>query len=365
MLSVQTQLLKHATSRRVAVVTFVLGLLVSIILGLVVREAFSSSVVDVTDRRLVIWGPWIAFLAGLVPTLCMVAYLLLARLRAKQVTELVVSLEDSERKYKDLLQNALNDLAERRAAEQALISAKEQADFANRSKSEFLANMSHELRTPLNAIIGFAEIIKDELFGPANQPQYVEYAKDIHDSGQLLLSLINDILDMSKIEAGKRELQLATVDIDAVIHSAVRLIAARAKENKVKLTAPLPPDLPKVKGEERALKQIITNLLSNAVKFTPEGGSVTVTVQRRGNGDMCVRIQDTGIGIKPEDIDRVMTPFGQVESALSRKYNGTGLGLPLTKALIELHGGAMELESVFGEGTTVSFTLPAASVLSH
>ena len=244
----------------------------------------------------------------------------------------------------------------------ALIVAKEQADFANRSKSEFLANMSHELRTPLNAIIGFAEIIKDQMFGPAGNPQYVDYAKDIYDSGQLLLSLINDILDMSKIEAGKRALSESNLDIDAIAQSVSRLVAARAVEGRVKVSLHIPADFPMLRGEEKALKQILTNLLTNAVKFTAEGGGVTLSAMIDEQGRMKLCVIDSGIGIAEKDIPVALAPFGQIESALSRKHQGTGLGLPLTKALVELHGGMLYITSELGIGTTVTVLFPKERV---
>lgn len=258
-----------------------------------------------------------------------------------------------------------NDITQRRRSEQALIAAKEQADYANRSKSEFLANMSHELRTPLNAIIGFSEIIKDELFGKVGNPQYVEYAKDIYDSGELLLSLINDILDMSKIEAGKRDLAESVININRVVQTALRLVAARAKMSKQHLIVKLPKDFPDFRGEERAFKQIIVNLLTNAIKFTPEGGSITVDGLMNPDGTMQITVTDTGIGIAKEHIDVVLAPFGQIESALSRKHQGTGLGLPLTKALVELHDGTLTISSEVGVGTTVTITLPANRILQQ
>jgi PAS domain S-box-containing protein len=262
------------------------------------------------------------------------------------------------------LECTMHDITERRQAELALTRAKDEADFANRSKSEFLANMSHELRTPLNAIIGFAEIIKDQLFGVVGQPQYVEYAKDIYDSGQLLLSLINDILDMSKIEAGKRMLADITLNIEMIVQSVIRLVAARAKEGKVRLNTHIPASFPCLRGEEKAMKQILTNLLTNAVKFTPEGGSVTLSAMIAEDGRMAISVIDSGIGIAPEDVAVALAPFGQIESALSRKHQGTGLGLPLTKALVELHGGTLDVKSQLGSGTTIHLLFPASRVVA-
>lgn len=258
-----------------------------------------------------------------------------------------------------------NDITQRRRSEAALLSAKEQADYANRSKSEFLANMSHELRTPLNAIIGFSEIIKDELFGKAGNPQYVEYAKDIYDSGELLLSLINDILDMSKIEAGKRELSESVININRTVQACMRLVAARAKMSKQHLHVHIPRDFPDLRGEERAFKQILVNLLTNAIKFTPENGSISINGAMHPDGTMELSVVDTGIGIAPEHIETVLAPFGQIESALSRKNQGTGLGLPLTKALVELHGGTLTILSEIGKGTTVNVTFPPARILQQ
>ena len=256
----------------------------------------------------------------------------------------------------------VEDVTERKAAEETMRRAKEQADLANRAKTEFLANMSHELRTPLNAVIGFSEIIMEEMFGPAGRPEYVEYAHDIHDSGRLLLELINDILDMSKIEAGKKELQDTVIDIGRVMMSSVRLVHPRAQLGNVTIEVDLPPDLPAVRAEELSMKQIITNLLTNAVKFTPEGGKVLLSARIETDGWMTMTVVDTGIGIAPEDMDKALAPFGQIESSLSSKTQGTGLGLPLAQALVHLHGGTLDLESSPGSGTTATIRLPADRV---
>jgi signal transduction histidine kinase len=256
------------------------------------------------------------------------------------------------------------DITDRKEAEEMLRTAKEAAELANRTKSEFLANMSHELRTPLNAILGFAEIIRDQLFGPLGNPSYREYAGDIHESGTHLLNLINDILDVSKAEAGKIELYEEEVDFRTSIESSIRLVKARAEAGRVALEVHLGDPLPCVRADERLVKQILLNLLTNAIKFTPAGGRVSVEAGIAPGGDFLVSVRDTGIGIAPDDIPKVMRPFGQVDSALSRKHQGTGLGLPLTKSLVELHGGHFILESTKDVGTRVVVRLPVARVVA-
>ncbi|HUK08208.1 MAG TPA: CHASE domain-containing protein [Stellaceae bacterium] len=257
----------------------------------------------------------------------------------------------------------VRDATARRQTERAIRVAKEQAEAASRAKSEFLANMSHELRTPLNAIIGFSDVMCNELFGPMSNPQYREYASDIRESGSHLLAVINDILDFSRAEAGELTLNESEVELPQVIRAARRLVEQRAAAARLTLETVLPPDPPLLLCDERLVKQMLINLLSNAVKFTPEGGSVRIAVEREPEGELLVRVSDTGIGLSAEEIAIALTPFRQVESGLNRKHPGTGLGLPLVKSLIELHGGNLKLESVPQHGTTAILTFPAARVI--
>jgi signal transduction histidine kinase len=254
------------------------------------------------------------------------------------------------------------DVTERRTAEAALLRAKQEAELASRSKSEFLANMSHELRTPLNAIIGFADLLKSEIFGPLGHARYRGYVADIHDSGQHLLNLVNDILDVSKIESGKTELSEEPVDVANVIESCLRLMRDRVHARGLHLACTLPPGLPLVRCDELRLKQIVLNLLSNAVKFTPPKGRVAVRAALE-DGGLLISIEDSGIGIAAEDIDKALRRFGQIDSRLQRKYEGTGLGLPLTKSMVELHGGRLALDSTPGIGTKVTVWLPPERTL--
>ncbi len=253
------------------------------------------------------------------------------------------------------------DISERKAMEAELIKSKDAAEFANRTKTEFLANMSHELRTPLNAIIGFAEVIKDEMFGPVGLRKYADYAKDIHTSGRHLLDLINDILDLSKLEAGKLELREEDVVLGTAVEDCLTLVRNRAQKSDVTLAVAIDPNLPPLRCDERALKQVLLNFLSNAVKFTPAGGTVT-TGAYRAPGGIALFVRDTGIGMKAEDIAVALAAFGQIDSKIARQHQGTGLGLPITKSLVELHGGTLNVESTPGQGTTMTAIFPASRI---
>jgi two-component system, cell cycle sensor histidine kinase PleC len=244
----------------------------------------------------------------------------------------------------------LADLAEKYAEE------KTRAEDANQAKSKFLANMSHELRTPLNAIIGFSEIMESGMFGALGADKYHEYCRDIRQSGQFLLEVINDILDMSKIEAGRMKLDFEDIELDRILAEAMRVVSSRADDKKLELSADIAPSL-FFKADRRALKQIALNLLSNAVKFTPEGGRVTVHGRLAG-GAVTIAIRDTGIGIEKEALKKLGRPFEQVESQLVKSHQGSGLGLAIAKSLTELHGGAMRIRSTLGEGTLVVVRLP-------
>jgi two-component system, cell cycle sensor histidine kinase PleC len=273
--------------------------------------------------------------------------------------------DEARRRNEEALQAAVENLQESQTQLAELAhkyeAEKVRAEGANKAKSEFLANMSHELRTPLNAINGFSEIMVGELFGPLGDARYKEYAHDILNSGQHLLQVINDILDMSKIEAGKMNLKFDPVDLKDVAEDAMRLMRNRAETAGLHLMMSL-GDLPEVEADYRALKQILLNLMSNALKFTPRGGTVTIIGQllRDAAGNERVRfgVRDTGIGISGEDVKRLARPFEQVESQHSKTQQGTGLGLALTKALTEMHGGSLQIESEPGRGTLVSIVLP-------
>jgi signal transduction histidine kinase len=243
-----------------------------------------------------------------------------------------------------------------------LVTARDEAEYANRAKSQFLAVMSHELRTPLNAIIGFSEIMFAEPYGPLGDKRYKQYVQDIHNSGGHLLSIINDILDLSKIEAGQAELNEEEVGLAALITAVRRIMQERAAAAGLTFQCESGEGLPWVRADRRALKQILLNLLSNAVKFTPKGGEVGLRMAVDDDRALRIVVYDTGIGIDPQDIPRAMSAFGQVDASWSRRYEGAGLGLPISRALTRLHGGTLDIESQPDRGTTVTVRLPPERV---
>lgn len=262
-----------------------------------------------------------------------------------------------------LLSRALSIFRDNAIERQQLYYEKLGAETANQAKSEFLANMSHELRTPLNAIIGFSEVIKRGMFGPLSE-RYRSYGGDIFDSGNHLLELINEILDLSKLEAGHFELHEEDVDIAAVIRTSKRLVEAQAEKSKVRMYDSIEDGLPLIRADDRRMRQILINILSNAVKFTPEGGLVRVESSVKPTG-LVISVSDTGIGMAPQEIPKALEPFGQIDSTISRKYEGTGLGLPLAKHLVELHGGTLTVESELNFGTTVTILLPPERIAAR
>jgi len=265
----------------------------------------------------------------------------------------------------------LGILVRRRHAEMGLVAARQEAErnaeimhaamlgaeAANRAKTEFLANMSHELRTPLNAIIGFSHLMS-ERGHKISAGQVTAYAKDIHNAGQHLLTEVNRILDLAKIEAGRAELQEEWFDVLEAATTSVSFVRPQADSSGLTLTLNIPPSLPVLYGDRQYFKQILINLLSNAVKFTPQGGSVTLTAQVTADGWLDISVSDTGIGIAEDELWKALMPFAQVSSELSRRYEGTGLGLPLSKGFVELHGGTLSIDSEKDRGTKVTVRFP-------
>ncbi len=269
---------------------------------------------------------------------------------------------DDDRGGVKYYEGSMEDITSRKETEIQLKEAKLQSDVASRAKSEFLANMSHELRTPLNSIIGFSEIIRNEVFGPIEPKAYQEYARDIHDSGKHLLSVINQILDISRIDAGERELNESLVDIPKTIHTCLGLLEGKARSAQQVILNNVPQTLPKVIAEETAIKQMVMNLLSNAIKFTPQGGRITLDAEQDRQGNIRISVTDTGKGLDDDEMARALSPFGLIDGRHGKESSGIGIGLALVNALLKLHDGRIELFSQKGIGTTATIILPKERV---
>ncbi len=256
------------------------------------------------------------------------------------------------------------DVTARREADLLMRAAKEEAEIAARTKTAFLSMMSHELRTPLNAVIGFAEMLQMQMLGPLGSPRYSEYVRDIHGSATHLLSLVNDLLDVTSIESGRRELREELVSITRVIDDVLKIIQASATREKLTITTRLAPNLPDVRADPLALRQVLLNLLSNAVKFSPTSGRIDVTAGLEPDGRMTIGVRDTGSGMPPQDIPKVLSGVARMANPYVRGRQGAGLGLPITKSLVELHGGRLSIDSQPGAGTNVQVVLPADRVMS-
>ncbi len=265
---------------------------------------------------------------------------------------------------KKFFSGIVHDISKRKAAEAELIKAKEEAESANRTKTDFLANMSHELRTPLNGILGFSQMMLEELFGPLGHENNKTYVKDINHAGQHLLRLVNEILDISKIEAGELTLLESQVDVANVISASITMGQGQITEAELNLTTEIDDDLPLILADQTRIEQILNNLLSNAIKFTPKGGELSIQATLNGNDEFLLKVTDTGIGIKEEDIPKVLQPFEQVENIMSRSHEGSGLGLSLVKHLVEAQGGSMRIDSKIDHGTTVSITFPKSKFVA-
>lgn len=275
----------------------------------------------------------------------------------------IVPVNDSQGRHMNWL-ITMRDITEAKNREAGLYQAKEMADTASKAKSDFLAGVSHEIRTPLNAIIGFADVLRRELFGPLGHERYVSYATDIHESGRHLLQLINNTLDLSKIEAGVLDMHESNIPVEATIRSCIALMKDNAQNAKLKLTADIEPNLPLLHADETKVKQILLNMLSNAVKYTLPGGEITARAKMAPRG-LVLEVSDTGVGISEEDIPRVMQKYMQAASEQNKYTQGTGLGIPVIKSLIELHGGTLELTSKIGVGTTITAIFPHERIIAN
>jgi len=341
---------------------FIAASTITILAGLVVSRAshmdmFLASLIPFTamaSLRFAFGSSWIDYgTACVIPLVALQLFFDGRRMmhRLDEDSRLRFQVEDLARELEETRDDALRKRFE--------------AETANASKTAFLANMSHELRTPLNAILGFSEIIAQECFGPTGSPRYKEYAGDIHSSGAHLLSLINDLLDVAKIEAGKMEIEPQPLEARRTFDIALKLIGAKAREKHQELTIDVDPSAPPLFADERALKQILINLVSNAVKFTPEGGRIQVLGSAARGGGFQISCQDNGPGIPREKLDRIFTPFSQVDNRYDRQAGGTGLGLALIRGLAELHGGRAWLESEPGKGCCAYVVLPLEGERRH
>lgn len=261
-------------------------------------------------------------------------------------------------------EGSVEDITGRKRAERELIAAKEQAEAASRAKLYFLAHMSHELRTPLNAVLGFAEVLRDEMLGPLGDTRYREYANDIHGSGQHLLDIINDLLDLAKIGAGTQGLDEEEVDVGSLLADCVQETAASAGQRGIDLNIAPPVEAATLRADYTRLKAMLVNLLSNAIKFTPPGKRVTLTARHAADGAYFLKVSDVGIGMGPAEVIKALQPFQQLSDVFTRRYEGAGLGLTLSKAFAELHGGSLVMDSAPGKGTTVTVHLPRWRVVS-
>ena len=278
----------------------------------------------------------------------------LLEIRQQNEQELVKSKVDLEKRAVALQE----EVRQREKAEEEALGAKEAAELANRSKSEFLANMSHELRTPLNAVIGFSSIMKDEMFGSIENQKYLEYSDDIHVASSHLLEVINDILDVSKIEVGEFKLADDDVSVNELVESCIRTMSTTFERRGQKAVNELPETSPILRADHVRIKQVLFNLLTNSSKFTPAGGQITTAVSVSTEGQISISVSDTGIGIPEKDLERVLEPFTQVDNAFSRTHDGVGLGLSLCRSLMQMHDGILILESEEGVGTKVSISFP-------
>ncbi len=329
---------------------FYLVIIGTSIFALATAIEYAMAVVQNLDIRSLIETVW---WTNAWPIMAVVLYLPGSLMTAFGLSSWLPALQHIDREIdrRIKVEEELQDLTEK--AEKLAV----EATKANRAKSEFLANMSHEFRTPLNAVLGFSQLLEHKLDGP-NADAHKAHVGYIHEAGTHLLGLIDNILDLAKIEAGKFDPDFEILDTKEIVQSSLQLVSSDAEKSGVKISTDWPLELPPLFADERLLKQILINLLSNAVKFTPQGGTISVTISAADNGGTTIRVSDTGIGVKPADIPLVMEKFGQIDSSLSRHHNGTGLGLPLVKSFMELHGGELAFESQPNVGTVASLVFP-------